>query len=454
MSQNGLELLNRNGIRFFVLGTEQDLFDPNVLLYLAMSAAIGSYQAGVQTKKSLENRIGRAKRGWPTCGKLPFGRTFDRATEKWDIDAKVRTMIHDAAARYLVGESMANLAREYAINHSFLHKTLTTGCGTVWEQRFRSTKLGIDETVLTTVPALLKPEVIVAVGRRAAANKTFCHGHSKHQYVFARVVFCGVCGYAMSGQMAPRGQRYYRHQTRNGAAGCPLTFRPWVPADLLEAKVLADLTELWGNPRAVEKALADAEPNRAEIDQARKRLERIEAEQVKIMSGRERILSFIARGTVTDEQAEGQLSGLSKREVVLAEEADRLRQRLTDTLSPADRKRLVGHVVAARQRISARRRAIIRGVQDPEQMTWEQKRMLVEDVFGGTTPDGRRMGIYVTPTDTERTQKHRRWSYEIRGRVQGGGVLKGSAVTSSSRYSPGIGPRERRFSSRRLPPAA
>jgi hypothetical protein len=148
------------------------------------------------------------------------------------------------------------------------------------------------------------------------------------------------------------------------------------------------------------------------------------------------------------------LSGLSKREVVLAEEADRLRQRLTDTLSPADRKRLVGHVVAARQRISARRRAIIRGVQDPEQMTWEQKRMLVEDVFGGTTPDGRRMGIYVTPTDTERTQKHRRWSYEIRGRVQGGGVLKGSAVTSSSRYSPGIGPRERRFSSRRLPPAA
>ncbi len=64
--------------------------------------------------------------------------------------------------------------------------------------------------------------------------------------------------------MSPHGQRYYRHQSRSGAAGCSLAFQPWVPADLLEERVLAELAELWGNPKAVEKALADAEPNRAE----------------------------------------------------------------------------------------------------------------------------------------------------------------------------------------------
>jgi hypothetical protein len=62
-------------------------------------------------------------------------------------------------------------------------------------------------------------------------------------------------------------------------------------------------------------------------------------------------------------------------------------------------------------------------------MSWEQKRMLVEDVFGGTTPDGRRMGIYVNPVDTGRHVKHRRWSYEIRGQIEGEGVLSGSAGT-------------------------
>ena len=36
-------------------------------------------------------------------------------------------------------------------------------------------------------------------------------------------------------------------------------------------------------------------------------------------------------------------------------------------------------------------------------MTWQQKRMLVEDVFGGTTPEGRRMGIYIVPIDTNET---------------------------------------------------
>jgi DNA invertase Pin-like site-specific DNA recombinase len=451
-SEKGLETLRNNGIRFFILTQEQDLYDPTVRLYLALSATIGSYQAGLQTKKSLENRIERAKRGWPASGKLPFGRTFDRATGKWGVDAKIQAMVQDVATRYIAGESMANLAREYGINHPFLHKTLTTGCGPVWVQRFSSAKLAIDATVPTTVPRLLTEEVIAGVKRRAAANRTYSHGHSKHQYVFARVVFCGVCGFAMSGQTNPSGGRYYRHPTRHGGARCPLNLRPWVPADLLEEKVLADLAELWGNPKAVEKALADAEPNRDEIAQIRKQLERVEAEQVKIKSGRERILAFITKGTITDEQAEGQLSALNKREVALADEADRLQQRLVGTLSPADRKRLAGHVVAKRQRAGSRRRDTTRRVQNPEQMTWEQKRLLVEDVFGGTTPDGRRMGIYVTPIDTDRNQKRRRWAYEIRGRVEAGGVLRESEVTKYAKYCTAGSLPSRRSSSRPLRP--
>ena len=295
-SKPGLDLLRDNGIRFFVLGMEYDLYDPTARFYLEMSATIGGYQASLQSKKSLEMRIHRARRGLPTCGKLPYGRTFNKATAQWSIVPEVQAIMQDVAARYLNGESMGDLAREYHINQSFLHKTLTTGCGTDWKQRFCSPNLLIDETVTTTVPALLELAIIVAVQQRAAANKTYAHGHLVHRYLLSRMVFCGTCGYAMSGQTNPHGGRYYRHQLRNGAANCPLLFRPWVPADLLEENVLVQLADLWGNPKAVEKALADAEPNKDEIAELRRRLDCIEVERVAIK--RARIESWGAsRGT-------------------------------------------------------------------------------------------------------------------------------------------------------------
>ena len=297
-SKPGLDLLRDNGIRFFVMGMEYNLYDPTARFYLEMSATIGGYQASLQSKKSLEMRIHRAKRGLPTCGKLPYGRTFNKDTGKWSIIPKTQAILQDVATRYLNGESMGDLSREYNINQSFLHKTLTTGCGAVWEQRFRSPQLLIDETVTTPVPALLEPAVIMAVQHRAAANKTYAHGHLIHRYLFSRMVFCGVCGYAMSGQMNSHGGRYYRHQLRNGAANCPLHFRPWVPADLVEVQVLDELAGLWGNPKAVEKALADAEPNKEEIGKLRRRLDRIEEEQVTIKRARDRILGVHREGPV------------------------------------------------------------------------------------------------------------------------------------------------------------
>ena len=286
-SEAGLKRLQENNIRFYILGQEQDLFDPTVRLYLALSATIGSYQAGVQTKKSLENRIERAKRGWPACGKKPLGRTFDRQSGEWSIVEEKQTMIQEVASRYLAGESMARLAAEYGVNHPYLHKTLTQGCGPIWEQRFSSSKYRIEETVRTPVPPLLDPEVIAAIRAKAAANKTFSHGSIKYEYLLARMVFCERCGYAMSGERGPKGKRYYRHQSRNGAACCSLPIRPWVPAEMLEQELLAKLADLWGNPTAIEKALREAEPEKAEVDKARKQLERIQAELAKVKDGRD-----------------------------------------------------------------------------------------------------------------------------------------------------------------------
>jgi DNA invertase Pin-like site-specific DNA recombinase len=64
-SAKGLELLRDAGVRFFVLTTEYDLFNPEQRMFLALNAVIGAYNAHTQTKKSVENKIARAKRGTP-----------------------------------------------------------------------------------------------------------------------------------------------------------------------------------------------------------------------------------------------------------------------------------------------------------------------------------------------------------------------------------------------------
>src|SRR5262249_48308049 len=126
------EAFKRHRIRFFISVTEYDLFNPEHVLFLDLSSAIGKFHASNQNKKSLLNRIARARRGIPSGGKVPFGRTWDEQNEQWGIDPKKQTLIADAAKRYLAGEPLLKLAKEYGLNHSNLCKVLPERCGEEW----------------------------------------------------------------------------------------------------------------------------------------------------------------------------------------------------------------------------------------------------------------------------------------------------------------------------------
>src|SRR5262249_26804190 len=132
-------------------------------------------------------------------------------TETWGIDPEKQRVIEEIARRYLAGESLAALAKEYRIALSSLHRTLTERCGEEWVQEFHSERLNLHEVVVTKVPALLPDGIVEAVRRKAEANKTFTHGQAKNRYLLGRVVFCAECGYAMSGHRHTSGRRYYRH---------------------------------------------------------------------------------------------------------------------------------------------------------------------------------------------------------------------------------------------------
>lgn len=414
-SDSALNLLRDNGIRFFVLGQEFNLFDPVHRFMLQQFASFSELSAALNLQKAIDNRIARAKRNCPTNGSLPFGRTFDKQTETWGIDKEKQATIKEIARRYIAGEGLKALAAEYGLEHSGLHINLTQRCGSEWPLRFQSPRLNIDETVMLTIPALLPPKTIAAVQRRVELNKTSSHGHSKNRYLLSRMVFCGVCGGSLSGGTIPRSKRrQYRHF---GSVNC---LHGNVRAEELEQAVVRQLFEVFGNPKALERAIEQATPNAAKAQSDQKRLQGLAKELSKIEKGRDRILSLVAKDTITDAQAEKQLTDLQQRESKLRTELERLSVHL-ENLPTAKEIQAITTAVSGKygnKKSTARRRVIEHPINHGfDNMTWEEKRALVESVFGGKDEEGKRLGVYLLPYEGESTNQPKQWSYLIKGHL-------------------------------------
>jgi site-specific DNA recombinase len=417
-SETGLEKLKANGIRFFVLTQEYDLFDPNARLFLSLSTTIGSFHAAVQKQKSMWNRILRAKRGIPTGGKLPFGRTFDRATNKWGIDESKRKQMAEVAARYLAGESLADIACDLGVNHANLHKNLTRRCGPLWENKFRSEDLNIDETVEIQVPSLLPPKTLGAIQRRVHANKTYQHGQPKNTYLLSGMVFCGACGYVMFGQTNRNGHRYYRHSHKQRDRECECVPRPWVRADQLEDAVVRRLFETFGNPTAARRAIEQATPDLTKSDDLLEELRKLKLDIEKWSKKRERITALIFKDLITDEDAEVQLTKIKQKALESEAEKEWVEAQLEALPSAQKIKADAEEIVRqfARRPVSAKRRMVLKEINSRvDLMTWEDKHSLVKQVFNDTTAKGKPFGVYVEAIEGQSAHRQKKWGFTLRG---------------------------------------
>jgi DNA invertase Pin-like site-specific DNA recombinase len=407
-SKEGLEAFRQNRIRFFVGCQERNLRSPQDIFFLGMTAEVGEFVAGTQNKKSIESRIERARKGRPAVGALPFGRAFDKVTGQWHVIPEKQAMIREAAARYLAGESLPKLAREYGVNHANLCKVFRERCGETWVQEFHYPRFDIDEKVVTVVPRLLDDETIKRLRYLLAANRQFLHRppRSKYNYLLAGRVFCAECGYALVGHLSGdhktgRGvRRYYHHVHGVRDRECPLRPRPCVPADKLEAEVLRQLYDLVGNPAKLALAIKASVPD---CDASQKRQSHLEEELARIGRAREKVLSLIAKDLITEVQAEKQLADLKEREAYLRDELGRL----TDALADVPTGETVDHW---REWLDAERRPF-------EEMDDHDRRVLLAAVFDMPLADGRPAGVYVSLDGDARPHRPKQWAITIRGRL-------------------------------------
>lgn len=427
-SKEGLEILRRNGVRFFVSRMEMDLFNPMHSLILGMSAEIGEFFVLQQTLKSMESRIELATQGCAACKPWPIGRLYDKEKKTWSVDVEIQRKIHAAAVRYLAGkkgDGLEHLARitkiknrkgkEEPMSLTCLWNTLRHNAGGVWVQRFECKRLNIKAEVATPVPPLLPPDMIQAIQIRAERNRS---GKKSHDHLLSGYVYCAGCKRRMAGEYHKRHKKaFYMHvhavrQKEPCPCRCAL-----VDAEVLEKGVLWDLFECFGNAPAVERALKRAAPTTDKADEYRARLDDIHKRLQGIDGNRQTILNLIARGALTEDDAYQRLMKLKTSETALTEERALIHQEMEGMLTPEQIKNIAHGFSTAFGKVNRAKQWAMefKANSDFDGMTYDDKRRLVEMVFAGAMGGDLKGGVYVSPP--EGLKGNRRWSYRILGRL-------------------------------------
>jgi DNA invertase Pin-like site-specific DNA recombinase len=419
--RRAFEVFKEHHIRFFVSCTEYDFNNPEHVLFLDLAGVIGKYQAANAKKKSVLNRIARAKEGRPTA-KLPYARTYD-PIKGWGLDPAKVQKVERAARLYLDGKSYLDVAREVGLAMSFLHDILNNLSGDTWKQTFNVPSQKIRETVTFTVPRLLPEETIRAIRERAECRRTYNRKTgTPRQYLLARVIRCGHCGITLYPHVS-KGIVYYRHTRPRRIKDCRCPDpNAAVRADDVEEAVLMHLFDLFGNPSAVQRAVEKAVPDLDKVEDARQRLIDLEAELKRIEVKQDRVMDQIADGLLTREAIERKATKLRDEERSVRGEIGLIKAALANVPTREEVERAAQKVVRAfRPHVDVKRLYETRTINaDLGGMSFADRRKLIEMVLCGKTPAGERMGVYVRRGDGQHGKGHQTWTLKLVGRLVDG----------------------------------
>jgi DNA invertase Pin-like site-specific DNA recombinase len=428
--RRAFEVFKEHGIRFFVSCTEYCFDNPEHVLFLDLAGVIGKYQAANAKKKSVLNRIARAREGRPTAGKLPYARTYD-PIKGWGLDPVKVQKVERAARLYLEGKSLIEMAKEVGLAMSFLHDVLNNLSGDTWKQTFNVPSQKIHEVVTFTVPRLLPEETLRQIRERSECRRTYNRKTgTPRQHLLARVIRCGHCGICLYPHVW-KGSVYYRHTRprRIKDCRCPDPTAA-VRADDVEEAVLLHLFDLFGNPAAVQRAVEKAVPDLDKVEESRQRLTGLEAELKRIEVRQDRVLDQIADGLLTKEAIERKATKLRDEERSVRGEIGQIKAALANVPTREEVEQVAQKVVRAfRLHVDLRRQYEIQTINaDLAGMSFADKRKLIELVLCGKTPAGERMGVYVTRGDDQHGKAHQTWTLKLVGRLVDGFLWSPTAL--------------------------
>ena len=460
-SKDDLSLLRKNGIKFFVLNQEFDLFDHNHNFMLGIHGEIAEYYANTQAYKAMINKIERAKKGYPSsCGasKVPFGRTFNKKSGEWGIDLEKQALMQEIV-RLIIEEDWTCMkaATHFGIRVATLNKQLKQ-LGSVWIQHFNSERLNIHEDVKTEIPALVPDDVAEKVRLKLATYRTNNRGPQKYFYLFNRKVLDRASGESLTGKTTiSRGKKYSYYRPWHGGKSGDYH----IPCQVLEEAVLSELFAALSGKIQIKAAVFGDKNSDEIISELHKRRDSL-VDELYVVN--RKLSNFrVAIGRYTGENFSSFIEGLSrdieKAEVTKSEiqkKISMVNQQIsaipTDEEIEMMRKsvlEMISDRATAKDDKSStlRRKHLADSIKGAATESWLssgcafkelpdiEKKKIINLLFGGKDAVGRRYGIYVECLDKAK----RRYRYEAYGRfTRLIGVIDGSQYdgTNLDDYAP------------------
>lgn len=385
-AEKRLVILADNNIRFFIASKEYDLHDPVDRGILGINTVMNQMTADSLNKKALLSKILKARKGWPSCGSLPYGRKFDRKTETWSIDETAKTKVEQMAKTYLDEDiRFTTLAKRFGMAFSTCYHILTNVGGPEWVQHFKSKKFKINETVTTTIPALLDDETIARIKAKSAARGKWLHGSYKHKYLLSRLIF-DQDGNALTGTNG----RYYRTFKGNDKGFC-------IKSRDLEKTILETLFETLGSDRTLQEAVFSNNGN-GKVQELREKktslIQQLSAIDRQLSNAANVLLNYDGDSvTAFFNTIKYKVTALEQTKVNIQPEIQKIDNYLANLPSKQEVETCRKHFTS--QLLQRHKESYINSGSAFEDLGFEEKRKLIRLIFGGIDESGKRFGIYV-----------------------------------------------------------
>lgn len=388
-SREYLDKLRDLGIRFFCGLQEFNLRNEQDRLFLHMSTEFNEYAARQMKRKSLESRLHRIRNGIPAVGKKPFGRIWNKETQKWEIDPDKQALINEIANKYLSEDiSWKELGKLYGINSTYLNKTIRENCGDIWLLNFDVPELQVKETIAMSMPRLLPEEIISAINEKSKNRKTWDKITSKYDYLFSKLIFDADTGLALTGLANSRKVRYYRAQN--------IKPRYSVNAERLETEIVNLLFETLANQKSLSQAVFDGNPI---IEIQEKLLDEIKLQNKLINTLQKKINNLMSaiENTGISDLINERLLVLKEQKTDIINKIESLNNQLISLPSKEDIKTAA---LSLRELINigvkkSQDRCYVSSGAAFHHLPFKDKRKIITMIFGGYDNNKKRYGIYV-----------------------------------------------------------
>ena len=337
------------------------------------------------------------------------GKALDEEVREWRLVAK----------QYLDGMTLKDICRQIKERGSGklpttspnVRRHLRDGLGDVHTVNFDG-----EDFTFPCEPIVDKAtrEAIVKLmdSRKAAPNRR------PEKYLLSGIIRCAECGKKL--RTWTKGKRtgnrcYYSHAAseRNGCNAIKMIRR-----DYIDAAVLKECFVFFGtDKKAYDAAIAEFLPDAKARKHAEEDVRSIKRQISKCEKAKETIVDrLLAAGKLTDSVIEAVNQRAEKLDNRTEKLRDELRQKeaaLASMLTPEEYEKRAEDVRRHWQRVFT-------GFDTMDEMSWENRRYLIDQMFDGCDEDGRPFGVYV------RNIEARAYEYEIYGRfTEGARFLKG-----------------------------